>query len=81
MTIRVNYDTTPKLEKTAIITDIPLGLANIVITKDDTPTNDYVDLAPGKYIYDIQMKTVSTDGDRDTFQFGTVIILDHVTTA
>lgn len=81
MTVRVGYDTSILLSKTATITDAPNGLAEIVLTKSTTPlVDDYANLNPGKYIYDIQLKTISSDGDRNTFQSWTITILDHVTT-
>lgn len=80
MTIRKDYDTSILLAKTATILDALIGTAEIEITTDDTPIDDYENLTPGKYKYDIQLKTTATNGDRETFQFGEITILDHITT-
>lgn len=79
MWIRKGVDTTTLVQKTAIITDAVNGVFNIVITKDNS-IDDYLNLPVGDYLYDIQIKTIANDGDRDTFQSGKVKILPQITT-
>lgn len=81
MTIRKDFGTAIILAKTATIINALVWTAEIIINKADLPTpiNDYASLTPWSYLYDIQLKTTATNWERETFQFGVIQILNHVT--